>query len=146
MDHGVRILAEVQLDSIHCSALIYLAGHTAIEGCQLGPYFPLHVSMLTQSWQSFFSPSVCIEMTSRMSCAIIFAGMEVSLTGLRLPESSSLPVLKSGVIFAFLQSYLVLHDLSVMESSLSITSASSLSTCGSIPSGPIDLCVPTLFR
>ena len=60
------------------------------------------------------------------------------------------PLLKTGLTRSFLQSSgtsPILHDLSKMiESSLAVASASFLSICGHIPSGPMDLCVLSLPR
>jgi len=36
MGDSVKSLAEVEVDNIHCSPLIYSAGHPIIEGHQIG--------------------------------------------------------------------------------------------------------------
>ena len=36
MGDSVKSLAEVEVDNIHCSPLIYLASHAIIEGYQIG--------------------------------------------------------------------------------------------------------------
>jgi len=38
MGGNVKSLAEVMVDNIHCSPLIYPAGQDIIEGCQVGSF------------------------------------------------------------------------------------------------------------
>ena len=55
MGDSVKSLAEVEVDNIHCSPLIYSAGHPIIEGHQIGQaWFPLGESMLTTPDNLFF--------------------------------------------------------------------------------------------
>ena len=48
MEYSVKSLAEVEVDNIHCSPLIYPASHAIVESYQIGQaWFPLGESMLT---------------------------------------------------------------------------------------------------
>jgi len=48
MGDSVESLAEVEVDNIHGSPLIYPSGHAIVESYQIGqPWFPLGKSMLT---------------------------------------------------------------------------------------------------
>lgn len=89
-----------------------------------------------------------LEMFSRISSSITFPETEVRVTNLQFLKSSSLPFLKTGVTFAFLQysgTSLSLHDQStILENDLTVTSASSHSTRGCIPSGPMDFHMSSL--
>ena len=53
-DH-VESLAEVEIDNIHCSPLIYPASHVIAESYQIGQaWFPLGESMLTTPYNLLF--------------------------------------------------------------------------------------------
>lgn len=80
-----------------------------------------------------------------ISCSITFSG--IKLLGLQFPKLSLFPFLKTGVTFAFLQSLGISPSewSKITRSGLTMTSASSLNTCGCISSGSMDLLMSSLL-
>lgn len=130
-------------DNIHC---IHHAGHFFTEAYQVGQvWLFLGESYLTapDDFLLFHMPG-----NARISCSITFPGIKVSLTGLYFLWSSFLLFLKIGVTFAFVQSLGTSpnNKAKIIESGLTITSASSLSTCGFISSGHMDFWMYSLCK
>ena len=148
MGDSVKSLAEVKLDNIHCSPLIYPASHVIIGGYLFGEH-DFHLVNPCRPFLITFS-STCLKMTSRINSSITFPGMEMWLIGLQFPGSFFLTIFKTGVTLSSLQlsgTFPVLHDPSKMiESGLVMTSASTFSTQGCITSGPMALWVSSLLK
>jgi len=87
----------------------------------------------------FFS-LMCLGTFSRICCSIAFPETKMKLFSLYFLRFSFLPFKKTGVAFAFLQSWGTspcCHEW--IKSDLAVLSASSLSSHGYIPSGSVDL-------
>ena len=102
-----------------------------------------------QTLPSTFLSFVCLENSCFHNELLhyLFPGLEVRLTTLSFPGiSSSLPILRIALTFAFFQSS-DQHDLlKIIKRGLAMTLASSLRTHGCIPSGPMHLCLSKLFK
>lgn len=107
---GVKNLAKLKTNNIHCTPLMHLTSHFVTKGYQVGQeWFCLPRPMLTIPNHLFFT---CLQMAS------------ISIYSISSPRTevySSL--LKKGALFAFFQSFLPVpdcHDLSkIIESGLS---------------------------
>lgn len=120
-------------------ALIYLASHFITELHLVAHPLVKPRKLLLKVFLSL----MCLEMVSRISCSITFTGIKVMVTNLQFPGFSFWLLLKTGVTFAFspsLDTSLSYHyQAKTIETVLAMTYASSVSTCGCIPSGPTDL-------
>lgn len=84
---------------------------------------------------------MCLEMVSKIICSSAFPETEVRMAGLQFPRSSFMPFLQSSEMSTDH------HNLSILpiDSCLTITLASFFNTTGCILSGPMTLCMSSLF-
>lgn len=102
---------------------------------------PLHlVKLCWLSWTtSLFC--VCLNITSRRICFMIFSGVNVRLTVLQLPTSSFFPFYRNVSFFQILWTLPDSHDFSdMMESVLATMSASFFRTLRCMLFCPTDSC------
>lgn len=97
-----------------------------------------------------FSSFMCLEIVSKNNCSIKFPGTDMWLTSLQLPRSSFLCFLKIGVTFSVFQSSETSPDhidlVKIIDSHISVISATSLSTHGCNPLGPTEWGTSSLFK
>ena len=103
---------------------------------------PCWLSQITSSSQ------VCLNISSRRICSMIFPGTVVTLTILQFPGSSYLFLIKMGIMSPFFKSPGTSLDshyfLNEMVTGLATTSAGFLTNLGHMPSNSIGLYVVTL--
>lgn len=123
-------LTEVEIDNIHCSPLIFQASQND---------FPFLNSCWLLSFT--FSSFMYLKMVSRITYSITFSGIKVLLTGSEFP-SFLLSLLKIWNIHVYVFPPVLKHlsqspwELKIIKGDLTMTSVSSLSSQGCIPSGP----------
>ena len=104
--------------------------------------------LVTTNHHIYFS--MCLSMAFRSYCYMILPATEMRLTVLQFPGSSFLPFLRMGVMFLLFQSVGTStdsHGLSfMMDSTLAISSSSSLRRHGWFLWVPIDFCTFKFFR
>lgn len=140
MGDNVISLAEIRADNIHCSVLIDPSCHVTIKGYEIGEHdFPLLNACWLLQWYSF--PLHPWWLPSEWSAQSLFQGW-----GWQWLLSSSILLLalfggESNIgLPPFIGTSPILHDFSkIMEICRETTCASSFSSHGCIPSGPMDL-------
>lgn len=130
----VEIPTKIKTNNIPCFSLLHWLSYFLVEDFQVDKaWVPLYNSCPSYVWTCLFQKDLLS----------LVHGNKMRLTGL-LFTRSFLPVLKIAMVFSFLQS-LNCHDLSaIIESSLSMASASSLSQLWLHPFG--SMCLSTLFK
>lgn len=129
---SVESPTKIKTNNIPCSFLLHWLSYFLAEDYQVGKaWFPFYNSCPSYAWTCLFQKDLLF----------LDPGNKMRLTGFLFPRSF-LQVLKIAMVFSFLQS-LNCHDLLVIiESSLSVASASSLSMVLGPRACPLCLNVP----